>query len=314
MQSTMQDVPLTVTMLLRHGQQVHRRSRVLTSDGSGFQEATFAEVGARAERLAAALRRLGVGGDERVATFMWNTQSHLEAYLAVPSMGAVLHTLNVRLFPDQLVHIANQAEDKVILAHATVLPMLAKVASELKTVEHVVVVDDGAPVDDEVRAALPGVVDYEELLAAEEPGFAWPELDEQSAAGLCYTSGTTGDPKGVAYSHRSMFLHAFGINNFGGPTIGERDKLLIIVPQFHVNAWGYPYAAWMHGADIVMPSRFLQGEPLVKMIEAAKVTLSAGVPTIWSAVEQYASANSSDLSSLRFVLSGGSALPRALLD
>ncbi len=312
--STMQDVPLTITMLLRHGQRVHRRSRVLTWDGSSFQEATFADVGARAERLAAALARLGVAAGDRVATFMWNTQEHLEAYFAVPASGAVLHTLNIRLFPDQLVHIVNQAEDKVIVVHATVAPLLARVASELKTVEHVVVVDDGAPLTDEVRGALGSVLDYEELLGAEEPGFAWPDLDERSAAGMCYTSGTTGDPKGVVYSHRSTVLHSFGINNFGGPTMGERDRVLIIVPQFHVNAWGYPYACWMHGADIVMPSRFLQGEPLAAMIAAAGITLSAGVPSIWSSLEQYAAEHSPDLSSLRVVLSGGSALPRALLD
>lgn len=318
MLSTMQDVPLTVSSMFVHGQRVHRRSRVLTFDGQGFKEATFAEVGVRTEKLAAALVRLGVTGDERVATFMWNTQEHLEAYFAVPGIGAVLHTLNLRLPADQLIHIANTAEDKVVLVHATVAPLLAKVAGELKTVEHVVIVDDGAPIAPEVRAALGqlgALHDYEALLAAEQPGFAWPELDERSAAAMCFTSGTTGDPKGVAYSHRSTWLHAFAANNTGALTMDERDRILIIVPQFHVNAWGYPYAGWIHGCDIVMPSRFLQGAPIATMIETARVTLSAGVPTIWSSLLQHVEANpDTDLSSLRCLLSGGSALPRVLVD
>ncbi|MGH9055127.1 MAG: AMP-binding protein, partial [Acidimicrobiales bacterium] len=167
MLSTMQDVPLSITSLLRHGQRVHRRSHVATFDGQDLRSATFAEVGERAERLARALGRLGVGEGDRVATFMWNTQEHLEAYFAVPCMGAVLHTLNLRLFPQQLVHIANEAEDQVVLAHASVLPALAAVAADLKSLRHVVVVDDGTPVAPEVAGPLPGVVAYEELLAGE---------------------------------------------------------------------------------------------------------------------------------------------------
>ena len=264
MLSTMQDAPLTITSLFRHGARVHRRSRVLTYDGSGTSEATFAEVADRAERLAAALRRLGVTQGDVVATFMWNNQEHLEAYFAVPCMGAVLHTLNLRLFPQQLVHVINQAADKVVLVNSSVLPLLARVASELKTVEHYVLVDDG-PVDEQVLAGLGSVQRYEELLAAEQPGVEWPELEELSAAAMCYTSGTTGDPKGVVYSHRSTYLHAFAYNNASALTIGERDKAVVIVPMFHVNAWGWPYVGWMCGADLVMPGRFLQGEPLVKL-------------------------------------------------
>ncbi len=317
MLSTMQDVPLTVSAIFTHGQKVHRRSRVLTFDGDGFREATFAEVGERTERLANALRGIGVEPDDRVATFMWNTQEHLEAYFAVPGTGAVLHTLNLRLPADQLVHIANQAEDKVVLVHSTVAPLLAKVAADLKTVEQIVIVDDGAPLSPEVRAALESlgnVHDYETLLRAAPTGYDWPEMDERSAAAMCFTSGTTGDPKGVVYSHRSTWLHAFAANNTGALTLDERDRILIIVPQFHVNAWGYPYAAWMHGADIVMPSRWLQGEPIAKMIEKAKVTLSAGVPTIWASLAQHVADHPADLSSVRFLLSGGSALPRVLVE
>jgi fatty-acyl-CoA synthase len=319
MLSTMQDRPLLVSSIFTHGAQVHRRSRVRTFDGETFRDATFAQVAARTEQLAKALRRLGVDGDDRVATLMWNSQEHLEAYFAAPGIGAVLHTLNLRLPADQLVHIANHAEDKVILVHTTVAPLLAAVADQLTTVQHVVLVDDGAPVDPEVReklaAHLGGLHHYEELLAAEEPGMQWPDLDERCAAAMCFTSGTTGDPKGIAYSHRSTWLHAFAANNTGAITLGERDALLLIVPQFHVNAWGYPYAAWMHGADIVMPSRFLQGAPIAQMIEQAGITLSAGVPTIWQGLLAHIDSHpETDLSSVRYFLSGGSALPRVLID
>jgi fatty-acyl-CoA synthase len=313
--STMQDVPLTITSILRHGAAVHRRSKVLTFDGAGFAEASFEQVAGRAARLAGALRRLGVGVGDTVGTFMWNNQEHMEAYLAIPCMGAVLHTLNIRLFPQQLVHVVNQAEDKVVLVNATVAPLFSRVAAELKTVEHVVVVDDGAPLADDLRQAFGSVLDYEELLGAEEPRYDWPVLEERSAAAMCYTSGTTGDPKGVVYSHRSTWLHAFAYNNACSVTLGETDRALVIVPMFHVNAWGWPYTGWLTGADLVMPSRFLQGEPLVKMIQASRVTVSAGVPTIWADVLNYMAAHpEADISSLRGLVSGGSALPASLVD
>jgi fatty-acyl-CoA synthase len=305
----MQDAPLSIGHILRHGQQVHGRSRVATFDGTGVRSATFAQVAGRAERLAAALRRLGIGTGDRVGTFCWNTQEHLEAYLAVPAMGAVLHTLNIRLFPEQLAFVVNHAEDRVVLVDDSLVPVLAGVASRLRTVEQYVVVGSGP------AEGLGTVLRYDELLDAEDAGFAWPDVDERAAAAMCYTSGTTGDPKGVVYSHRSTFLHAMSVSSVDVLGIGERDKVLVIVPMFHANAWGTPYAGWMAGSDFLMPERFLQPEPLCRMIQHEQPTLSAGVPTIWNAVLHHGLANPDvDLSSLRLVTGGGAAVPSSLMD
>jgi fatty-acyl-CoA synthase len=309
MLSTMQDFPLTITAIFRHGRSVYGGSEVVTFEGESCRRASFAEVAERAERLAAALRRLGVGEGDRVGTFAWNTQEHLEAYFAVPCMGAVLHTLNLRLFPEQLTYIVNHAEDKVILVDATLVPLLAKVAAELKTVEHFILMGsgDGSPLGGSVHS-------YEELLAAEEPGFEWPQVDERSAAAMCYTSGTTGNPKGVVYSHRSTFLHSLAECSGASFGLSEEDRILPIVPMFHANAWGLPYAGWMTGADFVMPGRFLQGEPLCKLIESERPTISGAVPTVWADILRYADENSVDFSSIRLVPCGGSAVPRHLME
>src|ERR1700759_1992529 len=199
MQSTMQDRPLTINSIFEHSRRVHSTSEVATATGNGCRRASYAEVGDRAERLAAALKRLGIKPGDRVATFCWNTQEHLEAYFAIPGMGAVLHTLNLRLFPEQLSYIVNHAEDRIIIVDDTLVPLLTRVAPELKKIEHYIVVGDGdaSPLGDVLR--------YEELLAAESLGFNWPEIDERSAAAMCYTSGTTGNPKGLVYSHRSTY-------------------------------------------------------------------------------------------------------------
>ena len=316
MRSTMMDVPLTVRSLMRYGTSVYGEREVVTATEDGTRRRSYADVGRRAARLAGALRRLGVDGDQRVGTLMWNNAEHLEAYLAVPSMGAVLHTLNLRLDPGQLGYIAQHAEDYVIIVDATLVPLLARILPGISSVRHIVVTataDRAAAAD---TAALEGegrsVHAYEELLAAEPDTFDWPELDERSAAAMCYTSGTTGNPKGVVYSHRSTYLHCMGIsvgNVFG---LSERDRVLPIVPMFHANAWGLAYAAVMAGADLIMPDRFLQAAPLVSLIEAERPTVAGAVPTIWSDVLRHVRANGADLSSLRLVPCGGSTVPHAL--
>jgi fatty-acyl-CoA synthase len=302
----MQDAPLLISGILRHGQRVYGESKVITVEADGYREATFAEVAERAERLAAALQRLGVAPGERVATFCWNNQVHLECYLAVPSMGAVLHTLNIRLYPEQLAYVIDHAEDKVIIVDGSLIPLLARVYDDLKSVETVIVVGPGDP------SPLGETLSYEALLAAEEPGFEWPEFDERDAAAMCYTSGTTGNPKGVVYSHRSTVLHSMAVTSASSLGMTESDRLLSIVPMFHANAWGTPYAGYLVGTDLVMPQMFLQGEHLARIIADLRPTLACGVPTIWNDLLRVA--DGADLSSLRHVTAGGSAVPRALIE
>ena len=311
--STMQDAPLTIGSLLRHGATVFAGSVVRTFDGDHVREATYAQVGERSARLAGALAGLGVGQGDRVGTFLWNTQEHLEAYLAVPSMGAVLHTLNLRLFPEQLAYVVNHGQDRVVVVDATVLPLLVKVADELTTVEHYVLVgDEDGAVDTSGLGDVP-VHRYEVLLAAAENDYAWPDLDERAPMAMCYTSGTTGNPKGVVYSHRSTYLHSLASVSGNGFALSEHDNVLPVVPMFHANAWGLAYSGWLAGADFVLPGRFLQAEPLARMIAELRPTVAGAVPTIWNDLLSYVDAHPTDLTSLRLVACGGSAVPLRLM-
>jgi fatty-acyl-CoA synthase len=309
----MMDLPLQVSRLLQHGATVHGASEVVTWTADGARRNTYAEVGALAAQLAHALHDdLGVRGDQRVATFMWNNAEHLVAYMAVPSMGAVLHTLNLRLFPEQLSYIANHAEDKVIIVDSTLIPLLARVIAELTSVEHVVIVGGG---DAAPLAMAPGVQvhRWDDLLRDKPTAYEWPEVDERDAAALCYTSGTTGYPKGVAYSHRSIWLHSMEVcmaESFG---LSPQAKDLVIVPMFHAMAWGLPYAAMMSGASLLMPDRFLQAAPLAAMIEAERPTLAGAVPTIWTDLLAHLEQHPADISSLHEAIVGGSACPPALM-
>ncbi|MFJ9415102.1 long-chain fatty acid--CoA ligase [Streptomyces sp. NPDC101227] len=312
MLSTMQDVSLTVSRILAHGSTVHGESEVITWTDTDPHRRTFAEVGRRAAQLAHALRdELGVTAEERTATLMWNNAEHLEAYLAIPSMGAVLHTLNLRLPADQLTWIINHAEDRVILVNGTLLRLLAPLLPQLPTVEHIVVVGPGD------RSLLAGTSarlhDYEELLAGRPETYEWPEIDEREAAALCYTSGTTGDPKGVLYSHRSLYLHSLQVNTTEAFALGPRDLALPVVPMFHVNAWGLPHAAFMAGASLLMPDRFLQPAPLAEMIASQRPTIGAAVPTIWQGLLAELDGNKRDVRSLHTVIIGGSACPPVLM-
>jgi fatty-acyl-CoA synthase len=308
MLSTMQDRQLTVQSLFLHGASIHADSRISGFDGEQVQHTTFRDRAARMAKLARALRRLGIGPGDRVGTFCWNTPEHLEAYLAVPSMGAVLHTLNARLFPEQLSYIVNHAADRIIIVDALLVPVLAKAAPQFKTVERYLVFGKQC-------AALPAeCLDYEKVLSAEEASYDWPEIDERSAAGMCYTSGTTGNPKGVVYSHRSIYLHSMAVVAPSCLGLSDRDRLLAVPSMFHANSWGLVHASWMAGSDIIFPGRYLQAAPMCRLIQEERPTVAAGVPTIWNEVLRYADDHEVDFSSLRAVLSAGSSVPRALIE
>ncbi|MEU9856390.1 long-chain fatty acid--CoA ligase [Streptomyces sp. NPDC047974] len=314
MYSTMQDVQLTISRILEHGRRVHGRSTVTTWTGEPEpQRRTFAEIGDRAAQLANALRdELGVRQGEPTATLMWNNAEHVEAYFALPSMGAVLHTLNLRLPPEQLAFIVNHAADRVVLVNGSLLPLLAPLLPHLPTVEHVVVAGPGDR--SLLDGAAPRVHEYEELIAGRPTTYDWPELDERTAAAMCYTSGTTGDPKGVVYSHRSIYLHSMQVNMTESMGLTDMDTTLVVVPQFHVNAWGLPHATFMTGINMLMPDRFLQPAPLAEMIEREKPSHAAAVPTIWQGLLAEVTAHPRDLSSMKQVTIGGAACPPSLME
>ena len=317
MRSTMQPTPLLLSRFLEHGSTAYAASEVITWTADGPRRSTNAEVARDCKRLANALRSLGVTGDQRVATFMWNNEEHLELYIGVPAMGAVLHTINIRLFPQQMIFTVNHAEDLVVVVDNTLADPFSKVLVHMPTIKHVIV---NGPVPPEVVTALEGeggvreVHDYRELLDAQSDEFEWPVLDENDAAAMCYTSGTTGDPKGVVYSHRSNYLHTLQLAMPTALSMQEGDVVLTIVPLFHANSWGVAYAGFAAGATLVLPDRFLQAAPLAAMIKQLKVNKSLAVPTIWNdLLHHLESTPEADISTLRSAIVGGSACPPALM-
>jgi fatty-acyl-CoA synthase len=317
MHGLMMDFPLTLDAIFRRAEQLHAGRAVVSRRADRrLDRTTYGDVLRRARRLALALRRLGVGSGERVATLAWTNQRHLEAYVAIPWMGAVLHTLNLRLHPEELGWIATHAEDRVVLVDESLLPLWRAVAPHAPGVRHVIVLAEGGPQRAAEATGLPGLLDYETLLAAEDPdAFEAPALDERAAAAMCYTSGTTGKPKGVLYSHRSCVLHSF-VGALGGTfAVGERDVVVPVVPMFHVNAWGLPYTCLMMGAAQVLPGPHLDPASLLELFVGERVTFSAGVPTVWLGVLAAldAAPGAHDLSVLRALGVGGSAPPEAMI-
>jgi fatty-acyl-CoA synthase len=312
MDSTMQDFPLTIAAILRHACGVHGARTATTATGDGYRQISYREVGQQAAQLANALRRIGVTGDQRVGTFMWNNAEHLTAYLAVPSMGAVLHTLNIRLFPDQIVYVANEAEDRVVVVDVSLAELLGPILPKLDTVHTVIAVGEGDL--SALQESGKTVLGYAEVLGGESTEFDWPQIDERSAAAMCYTSGTTGHPKGVVYSHRSSYLHTMAACAGNAMGLGSGDSVLPIVPMFHANAWGMAYAALMAGADLVLPDCHLDPASVIDMIETQRPTVAGAVPTIWNDVMHRLEKDPGhDISSLRLVICGGSAVPVSLM-
>ncbi|HWK27838.1 MAG TPA: long-chain fatty acid--CoA ligase [Solirubrobacter sp.] len=303
----MSSYPLTLTHIFGRAERIFPDKRIATAQGGGIVRTTYGEWAERTRRLAGALDALGISADGRVATFAWNTARHLELYFAAPCSGRVLHTLNIRLFPEDVVYIADHAEDEVVFVDRSLLGALWPLVDRFQTVRHVVVMDDGADVevpDD------PRVHDYEALLAAAPPAAFAPIEDENRAAAMCYTSGTTGHPKGVVYSHRSIVLHSIGALVADAAGVSERDTVMPVVPMFHANAWGLCQAAVMAGASLALPGPNMQPKALAELMESEQVTLAAGVPTIWMSV--LPELEGRDLSALREIVCGGSAVPRAL--
>src|SRR5271166_3769746 len=305
-----EDFQLTLNHIRRRLRTCNHGAEVVTlQEGGSVQRASHAELADRVERLGRALAELGVEQGDRVATFAWNNQPHLELYFAVPCSGAVLHTLNIRLFAEQLTYIVNHAEDQLIFVDDSLVPVLEQLAPSFEGVRHYIVIGDGD------TGELPGALRYGELLEQAGPGaHEFPELDERQAAALCYTSGTTGNPKGVLYSHRSISLHSSATLMRDSLGVGHDDRVLVVVPMFHANAWGLPHAAALTGADLLLPDRFLQAEPLAKMIEGERATIMSCVPTIFLDLLRYADTHEVDLSSLENAGCGGSAVPRALIE
>ena len=312
MQGLMMDVPLLIANLIRHADRHHGETEIVSKTVEGdIHRYNYRAAHKRARRLAKALEALGVKAGERVATLAWNGYRHFEVYYAVAGSGAVIHTINPRLFPEQIVYIAGHAEDKAVFFDLTFLPLVEKLAPQLKTVKSFVLMTDRAHMPK--QSAIPGLLCYEELIDAQDDRYEWPSFDERTAACLCYTSGTTGNPKGALYSHRSTMLHAYAAALPDALNLSARDVVLPVVPMFHVNAWGLPYSCALTGTKLVLPGPHLDGKSLHELFEAEGVTMSAGVPTVWLGLLNYVKQANLKFSTLKGVVIGGSACPPAML-
>ena len=307
----MQEQPFLISDLIRHADRHHGATEIVskTVEG-GIHRYTYRDAHKRARQLAKALQALGVKMNDRVATLAWNGYRHFEIYYAVAGIGSIIHTINPRLFPDQITYIGNHAEDSYIFFDITFAPLIEKIAPSLKTVKGFVAMTDRAHMPKE---KIPNLLCYEELLAGQDDRFDWPSFEERTAACLCYTSGTTGNPKGALYSHRSTILHAYAAALPDALNLSARDTILPVVPMFHVNAWGLPYSCALMGARIVFPGQHLDGKSLHEMFESERVTMSAGVPTVWLGLLTYMKANNLKFSTMKSTVIGGSACPPAMI-
>ena len=309
---TMMNTPLTMPALMDRGSELMPESEIVSKMRDTIHRYTYADLGKRARQVANALTKLGVKQGDRVATLAWNSYRHLEVYYAAPCMGAVLHTLNLRLSSADLEYIINHAEDSVICVDEDLLPILEKLEGKIPAVKHIVVMSNTG----DWKTKLSPAHDYERLISAEKTEFTWPDIDENSPMGLCYTSGTTGKPKGVMYTHRSNYIHTVtgGLPDMLGLT--RADTVMAIVPMFHANAWGLPYICCMLGAKQVFPGSTMDGVSVCQLLQDEKVTFTGGVPTIWLGVMNELQQNPGqyDLSSLKAMVCGGSAPPRAMID
>jgi fatty-acyl-CoA synthase len=308
----MQDWPLLVHKIIDHAAQYHSEREIVSRSVEGpIHRTTYREIAVRARKVAEALDRLGIKEGDRVATLAWNTWRHIETWYGIAGVGAVYHTLNPRLFPDQIVYIANHAEDKVIFFDITFADLVAQIAPKLPSVELYVAMTDAAHLP---KADIPNLVAYEEFIAGCSGEFAWKEVDEKAACGLCYTSGTTGNPKGVLYSHRSNVLHAMMCAQTDAQAVCSRDSILPVVPMYHANAWGLTFSAPMVGAKLVLPGPKLDGPSVCELLTTEKVTMTAAVPTVWLTALQYLEQSGQKLPDLNRVMIGGSACPRSMIE
>ncbi len=319
MNGLMMELPLLISDLIKHADRNHGETEIVSKtvegtgkDGTGaVHRYTYRDAHARARRLAKVLQGLGVKPSDRVGTLAWNGYRHYELYYAVSGIGGVINTLNPRLFPEQLTYISNHAENSVLFFELTFVPLVEKLAPLLKTVKHFVLMTDREHMP--ASTSIPNLQCYEDLMAKQDDRFEWPAFDERTAAALCYTSGTTGNPKGVLYSHRSTVIHALAAAMPDTLNLSARDSILPVVPMFHANAWSLPYACTLVGAKMVFPGPHLDGKSVYDLIEQEKVTLSAGVPTVWLMLLQHLTANKLKFSTLNRTVIGGSACPPAMI-